>query len=114
MTRKLPDIRVLKQHIDAGMGRVEIATMYGCHPDTLRYVMRKAGLFIAMRSTSEPAGPRPGYRLPHLRRQVEITPDRVIFTKEVAAGMHGGTMFQRISVPRITSHVAALQDAGRC
>ncbi len=113
MTRKLPDIRVLKQHIDAGMGRIEIATMYGCHPDTLRYVMRKAGLFIAMRSTPD-AGTLPAYRPPHLRRQVEIKPDRVIFTKEVAAGMHGGTMFQRISVPRITSHVAALQDAGRC
>ena len=113
MTRKLPDIRVIQQHIDAGMGRVEIATMYGCHPDSLRYVMRKAGIFIAMRAKPE-AGPRSAYRPPHQRREVEIQPDRIVFTKEVAAGMHGGTMFQRISVPRITSHVAALQDAGRC
>ena len=113
MTRKLPDIRVIQQHIDAGMGRVEIATMYGCHPDSLRYVMRRAGIFIAMRTKPE-AGPRPAYRPPHQRREVEIQTDRIVFTKEVAAGIHGGTMFQRISVPRITSHVAALQDAGRC
>lgn len=113
MTRKLPDVRVLQQHIAAGLGRVEIATMYGCHPDSLRYAMRKAGLFIAMRSKPD-AGPRPAYVPPHLRREVEIKTDRVVFTREVAAGMHGGTMFQRISVPRITSHIAALQDAGRC
>ncbi|TXI06090.1 MAG: hypothetical protein E6Q76_10200 [Rhizobium sp.] len=113
MTRKLPDIRVLKHHVDAGMSGVEIATMYGCHPDTLRYVLRKAGLLIAIRSTSE-AALRPASRHAQLQRQVEIQPDRVVFTREVTAGMHGGTMFQRISVPRITSHIAALQEAGRC
>lgn len=113
MTRKLPDIRVLQQHIANGLGREEIATMYGCHPDSLRYVMRKAGLFIAMRSKPEP-GPRPACLPPHLRREVEIKSDRIVFTREVAAGMHGGTMFQHISVARITAHVAALQDAGRC
>lgn len=113
MTRKLPDIRVIQQHVADGLGRVEIATMYGCHPDSLRYQMRKAGLFIAMRTTTE-AAPRQAHYPPHLRKAVEIKSDRVVFTKEVAAGMHGGTMFQRISVPRITSHVAALQEAGRC
>lgn len=113
MTRKLPDVRVIKEHIDNGLSRVEIATIYGCHPDSLYHVLRKAGLFIAKKGKPDP-GPRPAYQLPHLRKEVEIKSDRIVFTREVTAGSYGGMMFQRISVPRITSHIAALQDAGRC
>lgn len=113
MTRKLPDIAVIKQHIDKGLGRVEIAAIYGCHPDSLYNVLRKAGLFVANKSKPEP-GPRLAYQPPHLRRPIEVMSNKIVFTREVTAGAYGGTMFQRISVPRITSHVAALQDAGRC
>ncbi len=114
MHRKMPDAWTLKKHVDDGLDRREIAAIYGCHPDSVYEVLRKARMIIPKPKAPPVNGPRPAYRPPQLRRPIEIMPDKIIFTREVTAGAYGGTMFQRISVPRITSHVAALKDAGRC
>ncbi|NTF87535.1 hypothetical protein G6L46_10405 [Agrobacterium rhizogenes] len=111
---KLPDRYVLKQHMENGMERREIAALYNCHPDSVRDALRKAGLIEAKKKQPPIDGPRPAYKPPGNRREIEIRQDRIVFTREVTAGMNGGMTLRRISVPRITSHIAALQDAGRC
>ncbi|MBB3608622.1 hypothetical protein [Rhizobium sp. BK602] len=112
--RKLPDAYVLQKHIERGLDGREIAAIYGCHPDSVREVLRKAGLVIRKPKAPPVNGARPAYRPRQERNEVELLPDRIVFTREVTAGTYGGMMFQRISVPRISSHIAALQDAGRC
>ena len=38
---KLPNAHILKQHVDSGMTRQEIADRYECHPDSVRDALKK-------------------------------------------------------------------------
>lgn len=111
---KLPNAHILKQHVDSGMTRQEIADRYECHPDSVRDALKKAGLIETRKKQPPVDGPRPAYKPRGDRDEIEIHEDRIVFMREVTAGPYGGMMLRRISVPRISSHVAALQDAGRC
>jgi hypothetical protein len=112
---KLPDVTVLKQHIAAGMDRGQIAERYGCSRESVRCVLRKAGLIAPRAKPAQQVAshvPRPHRTF--RRTKVDILNDRIVFTREVTAGQNGGTMITRTSLPRLSMYVAALQDAKRC
>lgn len=82
--RKLPDDSKLRRHVEDGMGLQQIAARYGCRKDHVRSVLTSLG--IKAPDSAEPA-PHPD------------SPQKVVVT----------TLFQRISLPRVSMHVAVIE-----
>jgi len=91
--RKLPDDTKLARDVAAGMTAAQIAVRYKTTQDHLRRRLKVIGAVapVAPVATTEPCG------IP-----------KIVLEKRVTAAEYGGTIVQRISLPRISMHVAAL------
>lgn len=110
MAVKLPNAAVLAAHLKSGMDRNQIADRYGAHRDTVRLALIRYNLVdLAPAKTEGPA--RRITR--HLSREmITVQEDRLVILREMVAGEHGGVAIRQLSLPRVSMHVAALQERG--
>lgn len=112
---KLPNVEVLRKHLEEGMNRSEIAALYRCRPDTVRQVLKRAGLVAEMREV-QPSDravvngkPATGDRKTG-RRKMEFEDNRGVSTSNIAARQTAGAAMKRISLPFNSMHAAKLRD----
>jgi hypothetical protein len=110
---KLPDALVLKKHIADGMDAHDIADRYSCTYDSAREALKRHGL-LSLIASRGPNKPTIGRRATLERFGVRVMDDKIEFSREMTAGEYGGMVIRRMSLPRVSMYVAALQDAGRC
>lgn len=91
--RKLPDDTKLARDVAAGMTAAQIAVRYKTTQDHLRRRLKAIGAVPA-------AGPTASFEPSDI--------PRIVIEKRVTAAEYGGTIVQRISLPRISMHVAAM------
>ncbi|MBP2560811.1 hypothetical protein J2857_003580 [Neorhizobium galegae] len=90
--RKLPDDEKLRRDAAAGYGLAQIAARYSVSTDHLNRHLRQ--LKIKVPNSALPAEDRSDFA-------------KYVIERKVSATEYGGSIVQRISLPRISMHVAA-------
>lgn len=93
--KKLPGDLILLRHAKEGMGLHDIATQYGTSPDHIRKNYRRLGVTLPSHGN---------------RRQQASATGKTVIEKKVSGGEYGGVAFVRISLPRISMHVAWIEN----
>ena len=97
MIRTKPvDIDAMKREVRAGYSLQFICDRHGLGRDAVRKLLSKAGQQIKASESKRPA-PEP-------------TAQKIVLTKIVTTGENGGISYQRISLPRISMQVAAMEE----
>ncbi|MBB3396844.1 helix-turn-helix domain-containing protein [Rhizobium sp. BK060] len=110
MAVKLPNAAILKSHLEAGLDKAQIAARYGVHRDTVRTTLIRFGIDHLDKAPRQSASRR--ITRHSVRESVTVQADRVVLIREMIAGENGGTALRCLSLPRISMHVAALQERG--
>lgn len=93
--RKLPDDNRLRRDVTSGLGLRQICMRYGCSQDHARRRIKALGLEAPLTGDEQSV--------------LTPTADKIVIERHVSASEVGGTAIQRISLPRISMHVAALE-----
>lgn len=110
MSVKLPNAGVLKGHLAAGMSKGQIAARYGVHQDTVRLTLIRYG--IQHLDAQKRPGPAQRITRRPIRESITVENDKVVIIREMVAGENGGVSLRCLSLPRISMHVASLQERG--
>ncbi|KKX28252.1 hypothetical protein YH62_19395 [Rhizobium sp. LC145] len=95
--RRLPINERLRAEAAKGYGLAELSDRYHVSIDHMRRHLKRLGINIRMHGSPSPRDPS------------EPAPDRFVVEKRVTAAEFGGTKTIRISLPRISMHVAYVE-----